>query len=853
MERDERGSAGVRSFHGSLAGAPRPLADAVDRPQLTRALSLGSSLTVVRGASGAGKTVAIRAWADATTQPIAWITVDAACAAPDRFAVEALKRLRQLEVGEGPRDPRPAGPWTRLRESLEALEEELVLVVDDAATADEDTLVQLCRLLSAAPALRVIVAENRTTVLDGPGIALMVDRSEIGPQDLMFGEDEIARALGTGAEASAKLRETTGGFPAVIHALAKRGDIGDDEAVLDGALDAVEDYMRLRLAQSGYDPAVIATLVLVSAAEATDAALAVTLSRNPDAARVLDEAERFGLGTWSTRSGKRLFRFVPFARTLLLRELKRRHPDELTRLRHTVVDWLLDRDSPLHALRLAIADGDLELASRVVKGSWHELLSTHPTSVRELLGNVPLPQLREWPLLVMLLAICLNAVGVRRLRGLQLFRMAVSAANADDTRLSDSDRVFIWTAESAALRLIGMRENAGRVALRALKLLIDMPDDAREPHAGELPLICAQLGTSLYYSGHRPQALECFAFGAALAETTNPRNGLSCLAMLSGIHALNGDMPDARHYIEIIRAGSWSRAGLDGYQGTFYRVAEALLALEEGDIARAQEHISFFVPHRTTSEHWLTMARIEAHVAVRARQAAVGLTQLAALVTARGREATSGGARRALMSTRVLLHLGTGDASQAAAVLDGDGGSDITTQIERARIALVENRPADVLRLLRGQPPAAASARVRANVLTLRVAALLRLGGGQAAAGDVAALAAILCDRGLRDPLALLPPVELGLTLQALDAAAPCAIEPVQSVLPAAGTPPKLSPRELVVLKVLMKEASVPAVAAELEVSHNTVKTQLKSIYRKLGVSGREEAIAMAVSRNLVD
>jgi LuxR family maltose regulon positive regulatory protein len=807
---------------------------------------------VVRGACGAGKTVAIRGWAATTDQPVVWVTVDASTSAPTAFAAQVLKRVRQLGLGGAADGGASDDPWLTLRESLQDLDEELVVVVDDAGLAEEATLVELCRLLNSAPSLRVIVAENRTTVLDGPGIALLVDRSEVGPLDLMFDESEVARALGLGQGAAEKVHEATSGFPAVIHALAKRGYVGDDESVLAGAFDAVEDYLRLRIRQSGYDARAIDTLVRVSVAEATDAALAVALSQDRDAARVLDEAERFGLGSWSSRSGERLFRFVPFARKLLMGDLRRRHTDDLPRLRRTVVDWLLDRQSPLHALRVAVVAEDLELASRVVKGSWYDLVGKHATPVRELLGDVPMAQLREWPLLVMLLAVSLNGVGVRKLRGLQLFRMAVSAANSDDARLSDSDRVFIWTAESSALRVIGMRDNAGRVALRALKLLIDMPDDAREPHAGELPLICAQLGISLYYAGHRAQALECFAFGAALAETTNPQNGLSCLAMLSGIHALNGDIPDARHYIEIIRSGSWPRAALDGHQGTFYRVAEALLALEESDIPGAEKQVAHLAAQRSASEHWLTIARIEAHVALRAGRAPIGETQLNSLAASRGREGSSSSARRALMATRVQLHLGMGDTQQAAAVLDRDGGTTSTTQIERARVALAENEPGEVLRLLPAQPPEGATSRVRANMLTLRVAALLRLGGGPAVTGDVAALGAILCERALRDPLALLPPMELALTLDALKSAAPCEIGHVESALPAAGAPPKLSPRERIVLRALLNESSVAAVAAELAVSQNTVKTQLKSIYRKLGVSGRDEAIAMALSRNLL-
>lgn len=66
---------------------------------------------------------------------------------------------------------------------------------------------------------------------------------------------------------------------------------------------------------------------------------------------------------------------------------------------------------------------------------------------------------------------------------------------------------------------------------------------------------------------------------------------------------------------------------------------------------------------------------------------------------------------------------------------------------------------------------------------------------------------------------------------------------------PAAG---ELSERELAVLRRLTGEGSAREIAADLFVSHNTVKTQLRSIYRKLGVATRDEAVARARERGIL-
>ena len=52
-----------------------------------------------------------------------------------------------------------------------------------------------------------------------------------------------------------------------------------------------------------------------------------------------------------------------------------------------------------------------------------------------------------------------------------------------------------------------------------------------------------------------------------------------------------------------------------------------------------------------------------------------------------------------------------------------------------------------------------------------------------------------------------------------------------------------LTQRELDVLRLLRGSLSESDIASELYVSHNTVHTHIRSIYRKLGVSSRAEAV----------
>ncbi|MBM3129782.1 MAG: response regulator transcription factor [Chloroflexi bacterium] len=62
-----------------------------------------------------------------------------------------------------------------------------------------------------------------------------------------------------------------------------------------------------------------------------------------------------------------------------------------------------------------------------------------------------------------------------------------------------------------------------------------------------------------------------------------------------------------------------------------------------------------------------------------------------------------------------------------------------------------------------------------------------------------------------------------------------------------------LSERELEVLRFLVSGASNKAIAAQLNLSENTIKSHLSHIFDKLNVQSRAEAVAVALQRGLVN
>ncbi|NTU80205.1 MAG: response regulator transcription factor [Chloroflexales bacterium] len=61
-----------------------------------------------------------------------------------------------------------------------------------------------------------------------------------------------------------------------------------------------------------------------------------------------------------------------------------------------------------------------------------------------------------------------------------------------------------------------------------------------------------------------------------------------------------------------------------------------------------------------------------------------------------------------------------------------------------------------------------------------------------------------------------------------------------------------LSAREIAVLRLLARGASNKEIAAQLDLSENTITSHLSHIFEKLGVKSRTEAAMVALQRGLI-
>lgn len=513
----------------------------------------------------------------------------------------------------------------------------------------------------------------------------------------------------------------------------------------------------------------------------------------------------------------------------------------------------------LATFRAAVDDSDFGRAIAIVRDGWFDLIRDDSPVLREAMGRVPSEALRDSPLLAMLAGLLFYGTPHRRLKGLRLFVGATRAAASERRSLDPLDRALILTSASVSYRLIGRATLGVKPARTAVRILNDMPDtDRQNIHA--LPRIYSHLGATLYYGGRTEEALGAFEQGLAEIPRQGYPHGFMNLAMLAGIHAIQGNLRESITYVTTARAPEWSEATRSMYPGTYYRIAEATIALERFDVPTASQHLAAMVHDRATIEHWIPIAQTEALAGLVDGRPGEALARLDAFAASRQKEGRSTTARNQLAPMRALLQLALHNADAAVAILDRDAAPGPAREIARARTDLVLGQHGAALHRLRRLAGARLTPRLGAEAAALELACLLRISDRLRSSDQLRTrpqlerLGAMLTASGQRLPVALLPTGDFDRVRAALrDAGYGSLLDGLSAtaLISEAGNERLLSEREHAVLQALVNTPSNAAIAKELIVSVNTVKTQLRSIYRKLEVSNRDEAIAVALARHL--
>jgi DNA-binding NarL/FixJ family response regulator len=260
-------------------------------------------------------------------------------------------------------------------------------------------------------------------------------------------------------------------------------------------------------------------------------------------------------------------------------------------------------------------------------------------------------------------------------------------------------------------------------------------------------------------------------------------------------------------------------------------------------------------------EYWAPILYMRARLCVSPEQAWYMLSEIDTAVAARPPKLASRGLNAQFLAVgRAELFLVLAMPARAREVIDQVDrrfqSSQFFLDITRTKIELMSGNLAEVSRRADALLPAAAVVpRVLVEALLLRAVAYLRSDRLEDArlAGEQALVVAR--DRHIPYALSTIPRDafdDLAALIGLSDEDPLVALVRDQGSFPVAAAPSGLSRRERLVLAELAKGATVPEISARLYVSQNTVKSQLRAAYRKIGAANRVEAIEVVTRHGLL-
>ena len=852
---------------------------------------LSRRLTLISAPAGFGKTTLLSEWRaspEGQHWPLTWLSLDESDSDPARFLAYLIAALQQIDPAIGhamqamlhsPQPPPPEVLLTALINDIANVTAPFALVLDDYHVIDSPGVhEQLAFLLDhQPPQLHVIILTREDPPLPLSRLRARDHLAEIRQADLQFTLDETTAFLRQAARLEldrgdvAALQQRTEGWAAGLQllALSLRGQTdaqhliqsftGSDRYILDYLVDEVFQHQR---------PDVQDFLLKTSILDRFSAPLCDAVADRSDSHTLLLSLEHANLFIVPLDPAREWYRYHRLFADLLQHRLRLETPQAEPQLHRRASRWYADHGFQAEAVQHALAAADWEGAARLIAPIYDGLLKGGEiVTLLKWYGALPGDFVRarsslcleySWPLI---LAAQLDAAE-------SYLQNAVQLAQDEPTRLGQ-----ILTAQAYAARVRGEGRRVVELSQRALALLPPDDDASRS-------VVAMNLGMAYWYAGQWDGAQQMLTdardaatrsgnrYAAAIAQIFLCRmvaargqlhqaasiyqqliaaSGPSPFAAMAHIdlarllyewNDLEAAAQQAQHGIEFSRRGGHAEIVLASYRTL------ALIKQAQGDVAAAQATLQESVhlaeqPGLSPSAHWHELAyRVQIallgddrttcaqlidqyppldqvdtlpdYLLLSSTRAQWLLRQeqrepCAELLAARYEKASHAGAQNALVETQAL---------QALAATTHEEALSFLTEV----LTLAE--PEGYVRTFvdLGEPMRVLIADYRLQI-EKRGKPLDYINRLLTAFGQVTAAVEPLPIRNQKSEIRNL-------------------VDP-------------LTERELEILRLLPTELSTRELAEHLVVSINTIKTQLKSIYAKLDVHSREEAVEKARSLNL--
>jgi LuxR family maltose regulon positive regulatory protein len=398
----------------AAGGADRSFDGLVERPRLFEALDRGTKrrVTLVSGPAGSGKTLLVASWLR-RRQPGRVASVSVARGERDamRFwaaVTEALRACGALADDFAPpeRGDRPDQFVERLAGALGERPDPVLLVVDDLHQFETRAgLAGLSTLLERGPAQpRLLLLTRRVPRMGLHRLRVLGEVTEIRGAELAFTlreADELLTAAGVDLsdESLGLLHERTEGWAAGLRlaalGLVGRADPDHLAGRFSGADRTVAEYLDDEIL-AAQPRAVRRLLRRTSVLERVNGPLADLLTGRTGGERKLQDLEDANALVVSLDPGRSWFRCHHLLADLLRMELRRDAPaHEIEALHVSAAHWHAAHGSVSEAIRHAEAGGDWGYAGDLLLEHWFGLLLDERSVIGQLLAGFPPDAVRE--------------------------------------------------------------------------------------------------------------------------------------------------------------------------------------------------------------------------------------------------------------------------------------------------------------------------------------------------------------------------------------------------------------------------------------------------------------------------
>ena len=550
--------------------------------------------------------------------------------------------------------------------------------------------------------------------------------------------------------------------------------------------------------------------------------------------------------------GEARYRMEPMLRRVFILELKLRDPALARRLSSSLGEHFRERGEVFESIAHFSDAEDWDAVIETLDSEMFRLLAEDPLRVHDAILALPRKVRDDNPRFTL----CLE-VGWQPREGLAQAYLTIARRAAGifarlPREMSPWDLLHVLLIKTIVFRLKGDFASALESA-HALDQLLDGDDDIAGRPIGTLAEAHYQSGMSRLLGLDLVGARESFTRSFTL--TQNRGEATDTLAERAAeatalVRALEGETDHASTWLALVAETSLGTAGL---------VAHALIAMGRLEPADARHWLASLADPSTHDELWPFAVHAANRYGLYWGDPVETDGALDRTWAEHGEQLVAGSTAQVLLTSDAAdLALLLGQLSRAEAALDGVPSRNTWIAVPRARLALLGGNPKHALLfILEGQRRGRTERYGQLDLAVLRAAAELALGRDDDATASLLRAVNQADKSGVIVAFHLLPHE----TLRALADLSPEAerfierheLQGTSYLAPYTTVAGALSERELIVLRALEPGATVEQIAKKLFVASNTVKAQLRSIYRKLNVSTRTEALLVAAELGLLD